>query len=339
MAEEITQAKKRIFSGIQPSGNLTIGNYLGALRNFGVLQDDYECLYCIVDLHALTVRQDPKLLRQRSYSVLALYLAAGLDPEKNVLFIQSHVSAHTELAWILNCFTYMGELNRMTQFKDKSAKHADNINAGLFDYPVLMASDILLYQADLVPVGQDQKQHLELSRDIADRFNKLYSNTFVVPEPYIPKVGNKIMSLQEPEKKMSKSDTNENNFVLILDPYDTIIKKFKRAVTDSEREVRFDPENKAGISNLMGIYSSVTGKTYAEIEKEFAGVNYGEFKLAVGESVANELKPIQERYNALIQEKDYLNSVLKDSAQRAEYMARKTLSKVYRKVGLVPRQF
>ncbi len=339
MAEEITQAKKRIFSGIQPSGNLTIGNYLGALRNFGVLQDDYECLYCIVDLHALTVRQDPKLLRQRSYSVLALYLAAGFDPEKNVLFIQSHVSAHTELAWILNCFTYMGELNRMTQFKDKSAKHADNINAGLFDYPVLMASDILLYQADLVPVGQDQKQHLELSRDIADRFNKLYSDTFVVPEPYIPKVGNKIMSLQEPEKKMSKSDTNENNFVLILDSYDTIIKKFKRAVTDSEREVRFDPVNKAGISNLMGIYSSVTGKTYAEIEKEFQGVNYGEFKLAVGESVANELKPIQERYNALIQEKDYLNGVLKDSAQRAEYMARKTLSKVYRKVGLVPRQF
>lgn len=338
MGEEIKQAKKRIFSGIQPSGNLTIGNYLGALRNFGVLQDDYECLYCIVDLHALTVRQDPQLLRQRSYSVLALYLAAGLDPEKNVLFIQSHVSAHTELAWILNCFTYMGELSRMTQFKDKSAKHADNINAGLFDYPVLMASDILLYQADLVPVGQDQKQHLELSRDIADRFNKLYSNTFVVPEPYIPKVGNKIMSLQEPEKKMSKSDTNENNFVLILDSYDTIIKKFKRAVTDSEREVRFDPVNKAGISNLMGIYSSVTGKTYAEIEKEFSGVNYGEFKLAVGESVANELKPIQERYNALIAEKEYLNSVLKDSAQRAEYMARKTLSKVYRKVGLVPRQ-
>ncbi len=338
MGEEIKQAKKRIFSGIQPSGNLTIGNYLGALRNFGVLQDDYECLYCIVDLHALTVRQDPQLLRQRSYSVLALYLAAGLDPEKNVLFIQSHVSAHTELAWILNCFTYMGELSRMTQFKDKSAKHADNINAGLFDYPVLMASDILLYQADLVPVGQDQKQHLELSRDIADRFNKLYSNTFVVPEPYIPKVGNKIMSLQEPEKKMSKSDTNENNFVLILDSYDTIIKKFKRAVTDSEREVRFDPVNKAGISNLMGIYSSVTGKNYAEIEKEFSGVNYGEFKLAVGESVANELKPIQERYNALIAEKEYLNSVLKDSAQRAEYMARKTLSKVYRKVGLVPRQ-
>lgn len=339
MADEVIQAKKRIFSGIQPSGNLTIGNYLGALRNFGKLQDDYECLYCIVDLHALTVRQEPKLLRQRSYSVLALYLAAGLDPEKNALFIQSHVSAHTELAWILNCFTYMGELNRMTQFKDKSAKHADNINAGLFDYPVLMAADILLYQADLVPVGQDQKQHLELSRDIADRFNKLYSDTFVVPEPYIPKVGNKIMSLQEPDKKMSKSDVNENNFVLILDPYDTIIKKFKRAVTDSEMEIRYDPENKAGISNLMGIYSSVTGKTYAEIEQEFRGVNYGEFKLAVGETVANELKPIQERYNSLIQEKDYLNSVLRDSAQKAEYMARKTLSKVYRKVGLVPRQF
>ena len=338
MAEEIMQAKKRIFSGIQPSGNLTIGNYLGALRNFGKLQNDYECLYCIVDLHALTVRQDPKLLRQRSYSVLALYLAAVLDPENNALFIQSHVSAHTELAWILNCFTYMGELNRMTQFKDKSAKHADNINAGLFDYPVLMAADILLYQADLVPVGQDQKQHLELSRDIADRFNKLYSNTFVVPEPYIPKVGTKIMSLQEPEKKMSKSDVNENNFVLILDDPDTIIRKFKRAVTDSEREVRFDPINKAGISNLMGIYSSVTGKTYEEIENEFRGINYGEFKLAVGEAVAAELKPIQDRYALLIQDKDYLNSVLANSAQKAEYMARKTLSKVYRKVGLVPRQ-
>lgn len=338
MADEIMQAKKRIFSGIQPSGNLTIGNYLGALRNFGKLQNDYECLYCIVDLHALTVRQDPKLLRQRSYSVLALYLAAGLDPEKNALFIQSHVSAHTELAWILNCFTYMGELNRMTQFKDKSAKHADNINAGLFDYPVLMAADILLYQADLVPVGQDQKQHLELSRDIADRFNKLYSNTFVVPEPYIPKVGTRIMSLQEPEKKMSKSDVNENNFVLILDDPDTIIRKFKRAVTDSEREVRFDPVNKAGISNLMGIYSSVTGKTYEEIENEFRGINYGEFKLAVGEAVAAELKPIQDRYALLIQDKDYLNGVLANSAQKAEYMARKTLSKVYRKVGLVPRQ-
>ncbi len=339
MTEDIINKKKRIFSGIQPSGNLTIGNYFGALKNFGALQNDYECIYCIVDLHSLTVRQEPKNLRQHSYSVLALYLATGLDPEQNTLFIQSHVSAHAELSWILNCYTYMGELSRMTQFKDKSSKHADNINAGLFDYPVLMAADILLYQADLVPVGQDQKQHLELSRDIADRFNKIYSDTFVIPEPYIPKVGNKIMSLQEPERKMSKSDENENNFVLILDPYDTIIRKFKRAVTDSEKEIRFDPVNKAGISNLMGIYSSATGKSIADIEKEFSGINYGEFKIAVGEAVANELKPIQEKYNSLINEKDYLNEILKDSAQRAEHMARKTLSKVYRKVGLVPRQF
>lgn len=339
MTEDIINKKKRIFSGIQPSGNLTIGNYFGALKNFGALQNDYECIYCIVDLHSLTVRQEPKNLRQHSYSVLALYLATGLDPEQNTLFIQSHVSAHAELSWILNCYTYMGELSRMTQFKDKSSKHADNINAGLFDYPVLMAADILLYQADLVPVGQDQKQHLELSRDIADRFNKIYSDTFVIPEPYIPKVGNKIMSLQEPERKMSKSDENKNNFVLILDPYDTIIRKFKRAVTDSEKEIRFDPVNKAGISNLMGIYSSATGKSIADIEKEFSGINYGEFKIAVGEAVANELKPIQEKYNSLINEKDYLNEILKDSAQRAEHMARKTLSKVYRKVGLVPRQF
>lgn len=339
MTETAQDVKKRIFSGIQPSGNLTIGNYIGALRNFGSLQNDYECLYCIVDLHSLTVRQVPKDLRERSYSVLALYLATGLDPEKNILFMQSHVSAHSELAWILNCYTYMGELSRMTQYKDKSARHTDNINAGLFTYPVLMASDILLYQTDLVPIGQDQKQHLELSRDISQRFNKVYSDTFVVPDPYIPKVGNKIMSLQEPEKKMSKSDENENNYVLILDSYDTIIRKFKRAVTDSEREIRYDPEHKSGVSNLMGIYSAITGKEYAAIEKEFAGVNYGEFKVAVGEIVAAELKPIQEKYQALVGDKSYLDGVLKDAAERAERIARKTLSKVYRKVGLVPRKF
>jgi len=337
MSEVVKQ--KRIFSGVQPTGNLTIGNYFGALKNFNVLQNDYECLYCIVDLHSLTVRQVPKDLRQQTYSVLALYLACGLDPLKNILFAQSHVSAHAELSWILNCYTYMGELSRMTQYKDKSAKHEDNINAGLFTYPVLMASDILLYQTDMVPVGQDQKQHLELSRDIADRFNNLYSDTFVVPEPYIPKVGTKIMSLQEPQKKMSKSDENESASVRMLDSYDVIIKKFKRAITDSETEVRYDLENKPGISNLMGIYSSVTGKSFAEIENVFKGVNYGEFKIAVGEAVAGELKPIQEKYNELINQKDYLDSLLKDSAQRAERIARKTLAKVYKKVGLVPRQF
>ena len=329
--------KKRIFSGVQPTGKLTIGNYFGALKNFEKLQHDYECIYCVVDLHSLTVRQIPKELRERSLSVLALYLAVGLDPSETILFMQSHVSAHAELAWILNCFTYMGELSRMTQFKDKSNKHADNVNVGLFDYPVLMATDILLYQTDMVPVGQDQKQHLELTRDIADRFNKLYSDTFIVPQPYIPKTGNKIMSLQDTEKKMSKSDENENNCVFILDSYDTVIKKFKRAVTDSETEIRYDEKNKAGISNLMTIYSCATGKSYDEIEREFDGSNYGSFKIAVGEAVASELKPVWDRYNQLINEKDYLNSILKDSAEKAENIARKTLSKVYRKVGLVPR--
>ena len=331
-----TEGKKRIFSGIQPTGNLTIGNYFGALKNFGQLQDEFDCVYSIVDLHSLTVRPNPADLRKQSYSILALYLATGLDPKKSILFMQSHVSAHAELAWILNCFTYMGELSRMTQFKDKSAKY-ENINAGLFDYPVLMAADILVYQTDFVPIGQDQKQHLELSRDIADRFNKLYSDTFTIPEPFIHKVGNKIMSLQEPEKKMSKSDENENNRVLLLDPYDVIVRKFKRAVTDSEIEVRYDPENKAGISNLMAIYSATTNKNFDEIAKEFKGVNYGEFKTAVGEAVANEVKPIQEKYNVLVNDKAYLDSVLKDSAEKAEYISRKVLRKVCKKVGLVPR--
>ena len=329
--------KKRIFSGIQPTGDLNIGTYYGAVKNFGKLQNDYDCIYCIVDLHSLTVRQEPKLLRQCSYSLLALYIATGLDPEQNIIFMQSHVGAHAELSWILNCFTYMGELNRMTQFKEKSARHIDNVNAGLFDYPVLMAADILLYQTHLVPVGQDQKQHLELSRDIADRFNKLYSDTFIVPEPYIPKTGRKINSLAEPEKKMSKSDENSNSSVLLVDSYDVIIKKFKRAVTDSDNEIRYDPENKPGISNLIEIYSCATNKTCAEVEKEFSGVNYGSFKVAVGEAVACELKPIQERYSSLIEDKEYLNKVLQTNAERAEYIARKTLSKVYKKIGLVPR--
>ncbi len=334
---EQTEQKKRIFSGVQPSGNLTIGNYLGAIKNWIPMQDEFECLYCVVDLHTLTVRQIPAELRQRSLNLLALYMACGLDPEKCILFLQSHVSAHSELAWILNCYTYMGELNRMTQFKDKSAKHADNINAGLFAYPVLMAADILLYQTDLVPIGQDQKQHLEITRDIAERFNNVYGDTFRIPEPYIPKIGAKIMSLQEPEKKMSKSDENENAYVFILDSEDAIIRKFKRAVTDSEREIRYDETNKPGVSNLISIYSAATGKTFSDIEKELDGRSYGDLKEDVGQSVVEMLKPVQQKYNELIANKDYLNSILKDNSEKATYMARKTLSKVQRKIGLLPR--
>ncbi len=334
---EKAEQKKRIFSGVQPSGNLTIGNYLGAIKNWIPMQDEFECLYCVVDLHTLTVRQVPAELRQRSLNLLALYMACGLDPQKSILYLQSHVSAHAELAWILNCYTYMGELNRMTQFKDKSAKHADNINAGLFAYPVLMAADILLYQTDLVPIGQDQKQHLEITRDIAERFNKAYGETFTIPEPYIPKIGAKIMSLQEPEKKMSKSDENENAYVFILDSEDAIIRKFKRAVTDSEREIRYDEQNKPGVSNLISIYSAVTGKGFSDIEKEFSGSSYGELKEVVGQSVAQMLKPIQQKYSDLTANKDYLNSILKENSEKASYMARKTLSKVQRKIGLLPR--
>ncbi len=334
---EQTEQKKRIFSGVQPSGNLTIGNYLGAIRNWIPMQDEFECLYCVVDLHTLTVRQNPAELRQRSLNLLALYMACGLDPQKCILFLQSHVSAHSELAWILNCYTYMGELNRMTQFKDKSAKHADNINAGLFTYPVLMAADILLYQTELVPIGQDQKQHLEIARDIAERFNNVYGDTFTIPEPYIPKIGAKIMSLQEPEKKMSKSDENENAYVFILDKEDAILRKFKRAVTDSEREIRYDEVNKPGVSNLISIYSAVTGKTFSDIEKEFDGRSYGDLKEVVGQSVAEMLRPVQQKYNDLTANKDYLNSILKENSEKAAYMARKTLSKVQRKIGLLPR--
>ncbi|EGD49169.1 tryptophanyl-tRNA synthetase [Ruminiclostridium papyrosolvens DSM 2782] len=334
--EQIEQ-KKRIFSGVQPSGNLTIGNYLGAIKNWIPLQEEYECLYCVVDLHTLTVRQKPAELRQRSLNLLALYMACGLDPKKSILFLQSHVSAHAELAWILNCFTYMGELNRMTQFKDKSQRHGDNINAGLFTYPVLMAADILLYQADLVPIGQDQKQHLEITRDVADRFNNIYGDTFTIPEAFIPKIGAKIMSLQEPEKKMSKSDENENAFVLILDSQDAVMRKFKRAVTDSEREIRYDEQNKPGVSNLISIYSSVTGKSISDIEKEFEGRSYGDLKETVGQSVADMLVPIQQRFNEFSSDKEQLNSILKENAEKAAYMARKTLSKVQRKIGLLPR--
>ena len=328
--------KKVLYSGMQATGTLTLGNYLGALKNWVELTDEYECIYGVMDLHSLTVRQVPAEFRKNARALYALYVAAGLDPEKNCIYYQSHVSGHAELGWILDCFTYMGELNRMTQFKDKAAKHADNINAGLYTYPVLMAADILLYQADVVPVGVDQKQHLEITRDIAERFNNIYGDVFTIPEAYIGKKGAKIMSLQEPGKKMSKSDTNANATILLLDETDTIIRKFKRAVTDSESEVRY-AEEKPGISNLMDIYSAVTGKTYEEIEKEFAGKGYGDFKLAVGETVADHLKPLQERYEQLMKDKAYIESMIKQNDEKAAYYANKTLRKVQKKVGLTER--
>lgn len=326
--------KKVSYSGIQPSGNLTIGNYLGALKNFSEYSEKYKTFYCVVDEHAITVRQIPAELRKRTYETLALYLACGLDPEQNCLYVQSHVPAHAELAWILNCYTMFGELSRMTQFKDKSAKHANNVNAGLFTYPVLMAADILLYQTDVVPVGIDQKQHVELARDIAVRFNGVYSDTFTVPEPIISKTGKKIMSLAEPTKKMSKSDENANAVVYILDDKDTVIRKFKRAVTDSDTEIKY-AEGKDGINNLMTIYSCFTGKEFDEIEREFAGKGYGEFKLAVGETCADCLAPVREEFNRLLKDKAYLETVMKNGAAEAAYYANKTLSKVRRKVGFV----
>lgn len=326
--------KKRIFSGMQPTGFLTLGNYLGAMRNWVALQDEYDCVYSVVDLHSLTVRNEAKDLRERRISLLAQYIACGINPEKNTLFMQSHVSAHAELCWVLSCFTYMGELNRMTQFKEKAAKQEENINAGLFTYPVLMAADILLYQTDLVPVGDDQKQHLEIARDIAERFNGIYGNVFKVPEPYIPKVGARIMSLQEPTAKMSKSDENINSYISLLDPPETILRKFKRAVTDSDAVVRYDVENKPGVSNLMSIYSSVTGKTLEEIQNEFEGKGYGDFKIAVGEAVAETLRPIQERYRELLASKDYLKDVMQKGADNAGRLANRTMTKVYRKIGL-----
>lgn len=332
----MSEQKKIIFSGMQPSGTITLGNYLGALKNWTNLQDEYNSLYCIVDMHAITVRQDPATLRKNARDLMMLYLAAGLDPEKNIIYMQSHVSAHAELAWILNCFTYMGELSRMTQFKDKSQKHGDNINAGLFTYPVLMAADILLYQTDLVPVGVDQRQHLELARDIAIRFNNLYGDTFKVPEGYIPKVGAKIMSLQEPTKKMSKSDEDENAVIRITDSPEAIIRKFKRAVTDSDTVVRFDEVNKPGISNLMTIYSSITGQTMEQIENEFAGKGYGDFKIKVGEAVVEELRPLQTRFKELSGDKAYIDGIIKKNAETANYLATKTLRKVQKKVGFPP---
>ena len=328
--------KKVLFSGMQATGNLTLGNYLGAMKNWLTLSDEYECFYSVVDLHSITVRQDPAELRKRARNLLTLYIAAGLDPQKNCIYYQSHVSGHTELSWILNCFTYMGELNRMTQFKDKAAKHADNINAGLFTYPVLMAADILLYQADVVPVGKDQLQHLELTRDIAQRFNAIYGDVFTVPEPYLGKTGAKVMSLQEPTKKMSKSDENPNASIYLMDDKDTIIRKFKRAVTDSEACVRYN-ENQPGIMNLIDIYSACTGKSVADIEKEFDGKGYGDFKLAVGESVADILMPIHTRFDELSKDKAYIDSVIKENADKANYYATKTLRKVQKKVGFPER--
>jgi len=323
------------YSGVQPSGNLTIGNYLGAIKNFQSYSEKYKCFYCVVDQHAITVRQVPAELRRRTYETLALYIACGLDPEKNTLYVQSHVPAHTEMAWMLNCFTMFGELSRMTQFKDKSQKHADNINAGLFTYPVLMAADILLYQTDVVPIGADQKQHLELARNIAERFNQIYPDTFTVPEPIIPTSGAKIMSLAEPTQKMSKSDENENAVVRILDAPDVIMRKFKRAVTDSDASVIFDPENKPGVSNLLTIYSCFSGKTIEEAEKEFEGKGYGDFKAAVGEVCCDKLIPVQEEFKRILADKAYLEEVMKKGSDEASYFARKTLSKVKRKLGFV----
>ena len=328
------EEKKTIFSGIQPSGNLTLGNYLGALKNWVSLQDEYNCYYCVVDMHAITVRQEPAVLRRRCADVLSLLIACGLDPKKNTMFIQSHVSAHAELSWILSCFTYMGELSRMTQYKDKCQKHADNINAGLFTYPVLMAADILLYKPDLVPVGADQKQHLEIARDIAIRFNNIYGDVFTVPDGYIPKAGARIKSLQDPSKKMSKSDDNANAWIALLDDRDTIIRKFKRAVTDSGSEIRMS-DDKPGVSNLITIYSAVTDKSVAEVEREFAGRGYGEFKLAVGEAVADALAPIKQRHDEIIGDKKELERLYKEGAQKAEYIARKTYFKAMKKVGFV----
>ncbi|MGN0345974.1 MAG: tryptophan--tRNA ligase [Lachnospiraceae bacterium] len=328
--------KKVLFSGMQATGNLTLGNYLGALKNWVTLSDEYECFYSVVDMHSITVRQDPAELRQRARKLLILYIAAGLDPKKNCIYYQSHCSGHAELSWILNCFTYMGELNRMTQFKDKSAKHADNINAGLFTYPVLMAADILLYQADVVPVGKDQLQHLEITRDIAQRFNAIYGDVFTIPEPYLGKAGAKIMSLQNPEKKMSKSDENVNASIYLMDDPDTIMRKFKRAVTDSVGEVHYSQEQ-PGICNLMDIYGACTGKSNDEIEKEFAGKGYGEFKMAVGESVVEVLRPLQTRFDELSKDKTYIDSIIKENAEKANYYATKTLRKVQKKVGFPER--
>ncbi len=334
MEQTATERKKRALSCIQPTGAPTLGNYLGALRNWVQMQDEFECAFAVADLHALTIRQDPPKFRQQILEMYALLLAIGLDPEKNLIFVQSQVPSHAELSWLLSCCTQFGELSRMTQFKDKSAKHADNINLGLFAYPTLMAADILLYQPDYVPVGADQKQHCELTRNIAERFNSLYGNTFTVPEPYIMKTGARVRSLQDPTKKMSKSDENQNAFISLKDDADTVIRKFRRAVTDSEATVRY-AEGKDGINNLMEIYGAVTGKTMAEIETEFAGKGYGDFKTAVGEAVAATLTPIQERLAAYLADKAQLEALMREGAERAYRVSSRTLDKAKKKMGLL----
>ena len=333
------EERKRIFSGVQPSGNITLGNYLGAVKNFVDLQNDYDCIYAIMDLHSITVRQNPADLRKRTMELLALYIACGINPEKNIMFIQSQNPHHAELGWVLNCYTYMGELQRMTQFKDKSSKHADNINAGLFTYPVLMASDILLYQTDLVPVGKDQMQHIEICRDIAQRFNGIYGDVFTIPEGFLPKAGAKVMSLQEPTKKMSKSDENPKAYISMMDDFNVISKKIKSAVTDSEGiiEYREGDEGKAGVNNLLTIMSAVTGKSIESIVKDYEGQGYGTFKNDVAEAVVEMIRPIRGEYDRIITDKEYLKNICEDGAQKAYSISRRTMNKVYKKVGFVQR--
>lgn len=328
--------KKVIFSGIKPSGDLTLGNYIGAIKNWVKLQEEYDCYFCVVDLHAITVKQEPKDLRKRTLEVLAIYLASGIDPEKNTMFIQSHVPAHSEAAWLLTCSTYMGELNRMTQFKDKSKNSGESISAGLFNYPVLMAADILIYQTDVVPVGKDQLQHLELSRDIGERFNRLYSDTFVVPDPYIAKSGAKIMDLQDPTKKMSKSDENANGYILIMDPPEVIRKKVNRAVTDSLGIVKYN-EEQLGVKNLMTILMTLTGMSIGQIEEKYEGLGYAQFKKDVAEAIVSELEPIQTKVKEYLGNKAFLEEVYKKGAEKANYVANKTLRKMQKKIGFIPR--
>ena len=330
------EKKKVIFSGIKPSGELTLGNYLGAIKNWVKLQDEYDCYFCVVDLHAITVRQEPKDLRRRTLEILSIYLASGIDPEKNTLFIQSHVPAHSEASWLLTCYSYMGEMSRMTQYKDKSKKSGENIGAGLFNYPILMASDILLYQTNLVPVGKDQLQHLELARDLAERFNRAYSPTFAIPDPYIAKTGAKIMDLQDPTKKMSKSEENQNGYILIMDPPNVIRKKISRAVTDSVGIVRYSDEQ-PGVKNLMTILGSITGMSMEEIEIKYKDKGYAEFKKDVAEAIINELEPIQKKVNEYMADKKYLENIYKSGAEKANYVAMKTLRKMQKKIGLIPR--
>lgn len=325
--------RKVLYSGVQPTNNLTIGNYIGTIKSWRSLQEDYDCIFAVSNMHAITVRQEPAEFRRKTLSLAALFLACGVEPEKSIVYVQSHVPAHAELCWALNTFTYVGEMERMTQFKDKSAKHADNINMGLMDYPVLMAADILLYQTDVVPVGADQRQHLEIARDIAQRFNNVYTPTFKVPEGLFSKVGAKINDLQEPAKKMSKSAENPNGAVFLTDDRDTVIRKFKRAVTDSDAEIRYEPESKAGVSNLISIYSVFAEKSIEETEREFCGKGYGDFKLAVGELVADKLAPIQAERERLLKDKEYIESALKTGAERAAKIANRTLAKVYKKIG------